>query len=168
MLYLSSLIIRGTTGSQQHDDDQHLSDDEGEGDDGPQYSFPDLDRQIRAVVDEYGAVFPKLNFSSPRVRCINYTRLSQLMCRKDAAWILPAGSPLKCSAPADVYILLKSSNFISHDLEPTTLFEGCTDAHHASAPIIELTLRKWFTIDPSRELRCFVRGGQLIGMFTSG
>jgi len=33
------------------------------------YSFPELDAQIRATIHEYdGAVFPKLNFSSPKVR----------------------------------------------------------------------------------------------------
>jgi hypothetical protein len=33
------------------------------------YAFPELDAQIRAVIEDYGgAVFPKLNFSSPKVR----------------------------------------------------------------------------------------------------
>lgn len=31
------------------------------------FSFPELDNEIRQAVSEYGAVFPKLNFSSPRV-----------------------------------------------------------------------------------------------------
>ena len=51
-----------------------LSDDEGGGeeeeeDEEPRkkFSFPELDQRIRSVVAEYGAVFPKLNFSSPRV-----------------------------------------------------------------------------------------------------
>lgn len=35
-----------------------------------QYSFPELDAKIRAVVKEYGGIFPKLNWTSPRVRCI--------------------------------------------------------------------------------------------------
>jgi hypothetical protein len=44
------------------------SDDyEAEDEERPRYAFPDLDKQIRSAVDEYGAVFPKLNFSSPRV-----------------------------------------------------------------------------------------------------
>lgn len=34
------------------------------------YSFPELDAKIREVVKEYGGVFPKLNWTSPRVRCI--------------------------------------------------------------------------------------------------
>ncbi len=53
-----------------------LSDDEKEDmsdeskDDGPvppDYHFPDLDKHIRGCIEEYGAVFPKLNFSSPKV-----------------------------------------------------------------------------------------------------
>lgn len=34
---------------------------------GEQFSFPQLDEQIRNVISKYGAVFPKLNFSSPKV-----------------------------------------------------------------------------------------------------
>lgn len=34
------------------------------------YSFPELDAKIREVVKEYGGVFPKLNWTSPRVRRI--------------------------------------------------------------------------------------------------
>ena len=51
---------------EDHDIDQ-VSDDE---DTSPskQYAFPELDAQIRAVINEYGAVFPKLNFSSPKAR----------------------------------------------------------------------------------------------------
>ena len=33
----------------------------------PKYHFPDLDKHIRGCIEEYGAVFPKLNFSSPKV-----------------------------------------------------------------------------------------------------
>jgi len=36
------------------------------------YSFPELDAKIRDVVKEYGGVFPKLNWTSPRVHCIPY------------------------------------------------------------------------------------------------
>ena len=51
---------------EDHDLDQ-VSDDE---DTSPskQYAFPELDARIRAVIKEYGAVFPKLNFSSPKAR----------------------------------------------------------------------------------------------------
>lgn len=54
-----------------------LSDDEDEvGDSSSQpgseygkerFAFPELDDKIRQAISEYEAVFPKLNFSSPRV-----------------------------------------------------------------------------------------------------
>jgi hypothetical protein len=54
-----------------------LSDDEDEVEDSAsepdseygreRFVFPELDKQIRQAISEYGAVFPKLNFSSPRV-----------------------------------------------------------------------------------------------------
>ncbi|GJE88268.1 D123 domain-containing protein [Phanerochaete sordida] len=130
-----------------------LSDDEkdDESDDEPRrtFAFPELDARIREAVKDYGAVFPKLNFSSPR----------------DAAWMLPAGSPMKCTSPADVYMLLKSSDFVLHDLDPAQLFEGC-DAEGGVLPEykLELVLRKWYPVDRSRELRCFVRRERLIGI----
>lgn len=49
-----------------------LSDQENEDEDEDEvgrkkYTFPELDAKIREAVSNYGAVFPKLNFSSPRV-----------------------------------------------------------------------------------------------------
>lgn len=95
-------------------------------------------------------MFPKLNFTSP----------------KDAAWVLPPSSPLKCTSPADVYLLLKSSDFIPHDLHASSVFEGCIDASSPTAPgyQLELVLRKWYSVDRSREFRCFVRDNVLIGI----
>jgi hypothetical protein len=51
-------------------EDQDLDQDSGDEATGPskQYAFPELDTRIRAVINEYGAVFPKLNFSSPKAR----------------------------------------------------------------------------------------------------
>ena len=85
---------------------------------------------------------------------------------QDASWLLPPSFPLKCISPADVYLLLKSSDFICHDLNPETVFEGChLEVGSQSLPPynLELVLRKWYPIDRSRELRCFVRGNILIG-----
>ncbi|EPT05118.1 hypothetical protein FOMPIDRAFT_1027341 [Fomitopsis schrenkii] len=110
------------------------------------FAFPELDAQIRAAVAQYGAVFPKLNFSSPR----------------DAAWMLPASSPLKCVSPADVYLLLKSSDFVQHDLSPDHVFDGCES--RPPSYDLELVLRKWYPVDRSRELRCFVRQERLLGV----
>ncbi|KAK0466977.1 D123-domain-containing protein [Desarmillaria tabescens] len=121
------------------------SDDEA-GEPEKRYSFPDLDAEIRQCIAEYGAVFPKLNFSSP----------------KDASWILPAGSPLKCTSPSDIYLLLKSSDSTNHDLSKDHVFEGCE--RHPESYGLELVLRKWYSIDRSRECRCFVRKNSLIGI----
>ncbi|KAK7048313.1 D123-domain-containing protein [Favolaschia claudopus] len=147
-----------------------LSDDEGEQDEfeeeeddndertSPrrrQFAFPELDSQIREIIKTHGAVFPKLNFSSP----------------KDASWILPQSSPCKCTSPADVYMLLKSSDFITHDLTAESVFSGCsttatTTTNTELEPLyqLELVLRKWYPVDRSRELRCFVRENALIGI----
>ncbi|KAJ7147470.1 D123-domain-containing protein [Mycena crocata] len=128
------------------DDEEADSDDEGE----PlrRFAFPELDLQIRNCIKTYGAVFPKLNFSSP----------------KDASWILPASSPLKCTSPADIYMLLKSSDFISHDLSVESVFDGCDYSGDGPPYELELVLRKWYPVDRSRELRCFVRQNTLLGI----
>ena len=102
-------------------------------------------------------------------------------------------------------MLLKSSDFVLHDLSADSVFEGCVDAKdakgdddggdgeegrdgrregresggddddddddarakdqkaYAYAYELELVLRKWFAIDPSREMRAFVRDGVLVG-----
>ncbi|CAL1695946.1 unnamed protein product [Somion occarium] len=115
------------------------------------FAFPELDGKIRRAISKYGAVFPKLNFSSPR----------------DAAWMLPASSPLRCTSPADVYLLLKSSDFVLHDIDPELVFQGVeTEGALSARPPyeLELVLRKWYSVDHSRELRCFVRREQLIAI----
>lgn len=75
--------------------------------------------------------------------------------------MLPASSPLKCMSPADVYLLLKSSDFVQHDLSPDHVFDGCES--RPSDYDLELVLRKWYPVDRSRELRCFVRQERLLG-----
>ncbi|KAG2065932.1 D123-domain-containing protein [Suillus decipiens] len=67
--------------------------------------------------------------------------------------------------PKDVCILLKFSDFITHDLSIDTVFEGCQcDTSNPPSYQLELVLRKWYPIDRSRELRCFVREDHLIGI----
>ena len=66
------------------------------------YSFPTLTDQIQSAITTLGGssgCMPKLNWSSP----------------KDASW-MNCGS-LKCTKVGDVYLLLKSSDFIGFDLE---------------------------------------------------
>ncbi|KAI0062934.1 D123-domain-containing protein [Artomyces pyxidatus] len=153
--YLEADGVHVPKGSEDVPVESTLPDENEEIDDcdeetGEDYAFPELDSQIRAAVKAYGAVFPKLNFSSP----------------KDASWLLPSSSPLKCTTPADVYLLLKSSDFITHDLSADSVFEGCTDAQTASSESyeLELVLRKWYAMDRSREMRCFVHDGALLGI----
>lgn len=55
----------------QDDDTDSEDDDENQSNDGeadtPRFSFPELTQQIRSAITSYGAVFPKLNWTSPRV-----------------------------------------------------------------------------------------------------
>jgi hypothetical protein len=97
--------------------------------------FGNLDAQITGAINALGgAVFPKLDWSSPR----------------DACWIALSNS-LKCTRPSDIYLLLKSSDFIAHDL-------GRRDTG------FRLVLRKWYDLHPAMEFRCVVVNGQLVGL----
>jgi hypothetical protein len=61
--------IRPRKSTLEDDHDHDCDSDDEDGSFAARYSFPELDAQIRATIDEYGgAVFPKLNFSSPKVR----------------------------------------------------------------------------------------------------
>lgn len=86
-------------------------------------------------------MFPKLNWSSP----------------KDAQWIA-FGNTLKCTSPSDIYLLLKSSDFIVHDLKYAYL-----DCNISIQRPFVLVLRKWIgdDIHPSLEFRCFVKDNNL-------
>ncbi|KAL2164100.1 hypothetical protein VTH06DRAFT_3314 [Thermothelomyces fergusii] len=90
------------------DDDDDVS--ESDSDDGeaapvrqpPDVRFPSLHAEITSAIAALGgAVAPKLNWSSP----------------KDATWISRHPNTMKCTSANDIYILLKSSSFISHDLD---------------------------------------------------
>ncbi|KAI6106820.1 D123-domain-containing protein [Pisolithus thermaeus] len=95
-----------------------------------------------------------------RIRFLNFSSL------KDASWVLPASSPLKCTTPGVIYLLLKSSDFITHDFSIETVFDGCrTD----NLPVyeLELILRKWYPVDRSCEVGCFVRNETLLILTTA-
>ena len=109
--------------------------------------FPSLEKDIKnAIKDLGGFVFPKLNWSAPR----------------DACWISSNGT-LKCENFKDICLLLKSSDFIAHDL--TKAFEYCEDSTD-SLPHddFELVLRKWIDISPAMEFRCFVKKNKIIAI----
>jgi len=115
----------------------------------PLPSFPDLEQQIWNTIDEFdGAVFPKLNWSSPR----------------DAIWI-SATNTLKCNSPSDIFLLLKSSDFIAHDLDHA--FDDChydNQSRRRRPNVFELVLKKWYDVAPSMEFRCFVKDEELVAI----
>ncbi|KJE94530.1 hypothetical protein CAOG_05163 [Capsaspora owczarzaki ATCC 30864] len=109
-------------------------------------NFPELEAAIKAAIATLGPVFPKLNWSAPQ----------------DASWIIPGGT-IKCVSADEVFLLLKSSDFIVHDLCHS--FDECSDLHDEpdSVPMF-LALRRWHDLLRSMEFRCFVRNRQLIAI----
>jgi hypothetical protein len=77
---------------------------------------------------------------------------------------------MECRLPSDIYLLLKSSDFVTHDLEHA--YDDCVDDQDPSDDIPQtmsdipyyLILRKFFQINPSVEFRCFVRNRKLIAL----
>lgn len=149
------------------------SDTEGEGEDeedeedeatDPSQAWLDIHHKIKSIISELdGSVMPKLNWSAP----------------KDATWISATNS-MACTTPNDVYLLLKSSDFITHDLEQ--VFDDCEDESEdgiksgdedeessvdedLSKIPYHLVLRKTVpAFNPALEIRCFVRSRHLLCM----
>ena len=112
-------------------------------------SFPEFEITVKNKIKSCGGrVFPKLNWSSPQ----------------DATWI-SFDKSLKCTCPSDIYLLLKSSEFITHDL--TQPFCKCEDYNEDSEDIkvkYHLVLRQWQDLNPASEFRCYVRNNQLVAI----
>jgi hypothetical protein len=117
----------------------------------PSVSFPEIHQQVKDTINELGGlVAPKLNWSAP----------------KDATWISMTKNSMECATANDIYLLLKSSDFITHDLEHA--FDDTdpkTDSEITNGDInYVLVLRKWFKVNPSCEFRCFVRERRVVGI----
>lgn len=143
------------------------TDDENEEDGGstnPSEAWLDIHEKIKFTISELGgSVMPKLNWSAP----------------KDATWISATNS-MACTTPNDIYLLLKSSDFITHDLEQ--VFDDCEDESedesesvdedeesavdgHLSEIPYHLILRKTIpAFNPALEIRCFARSRNLLCM----
>jgi D123 len=67
-----------------------------------------------------------------------------------------------CSSASDVYLLLKFSDFITHDLDHA--FDGTVDEGPAPAVRYHLVLRKALNLNPALEFRCFVRNKVLLAI----
>ncbi|OAL55428.1 D123-domain-containing protein [Pyrenochaeta sp. DS3sAY3a] len=114
----------------------------------PSANWRDTHDSIERTIEELGGkVAPKLNWSAP----------------KDATWIA-ATNNMECRTPNDIYLLLKSSDFVTHDLAHA--FDDTADETTTPHPEIpyHLVLRKWITLNPSVEFRCFVRDRRLIAL----
>lgn len=170
------------------DDDKSDNNSDEEDEEVKQYNFPELTQQIQAALQSLSSstttinnnnsnntniitgCIPKLNWSSP----------------KDATWI-NCGT-LQCKTPGDVYLLLKSSEFIMFDLEKVW-FDLDTDEKEEEEEVevkgdddvekdnsnnnsppppsnfeYELVLRKWCNLHPSMEFRCFIYNHELIAI----
>ena len=152
----SGIFISSSTSDT--DDDEENSD--------PSLDWPDVHASIISTIVELdGSVVPKLNWSAP----------------KDATWIAATNS-MECQTPNDIYLLLKSSDFITHDLEQA--FDGCSEDVEDTPPLqlsssssqqpesikskgpsipYYLVLRKTIpALITSLEFRCFVRRRRLL------
>jgi len=131
-------------------DNDSESDNEDEDDEDVSAAWSEVHTTIRNTIAELGGnVVPKLNWSAP----------------KDATWM--NANTMACRTPNDIYLLLKSSDFVSHDLEHA--FDDCTNSSESSMTKNEipyvLALRKTIEkISPSLEFRCFVRGRRLLAI----
>ncbi|KAF2183801.1 cell division cycle protein-like protein [Zopfia rhizophila CBS 207.26] len=131
-------IFSGADGDGEDDDEENFD---------PSIHWRDMHEEIKQVIDELGGkVAPKLNWSAP----------------KDATWIAATNS-MECRTPNDIYLLLKSSDFVTHDLQ-----HAFDDTDDVAGPTPEIpyyvVLRKWITLNPSVEFRCFVRNRKLIAL----
>eukprot|EP00439_Symbiodinium_sp_Y106_P032313 s6575_g3.t2 len=108
------------------------------------FDFPELEDSVRSAISRLnGQVLPKLNWSAP----------------KDAHWI--HGS-LKCTTPAEVFTLLKASDFVSHDL--CHAFDHCGPSARRRPDDFTLVLRRWHSLHDSSEFRAFVKDTDLLAI----
>ena len=129
----------------RNDDDSGYDDPDSEDEPDAAEHWRELHDKITSTIAELGGkVVPKLNWSAP----------------KDATWIATTND-MECRTANDVYLLLKSSDFITHDLEQA--FDGCQGSEGLYVPY-HLVLRKSFNINPALEFRCFVRNRRLIAI----
>lgn len=111
-------------------------------------AFADVHETIKDTIKELGgSVVPKLNWSAP----------------KDALHMALSKNSMECKSANDIYLLLKSSIFITHDLEHA--FDDCIESSMSYGNIpYSLVLRPFFKINTAFEFRCFVRDRTLVGI----
>lgn len=113
-----------------------------------------LSNEFLDYLQQDGIIVPKMDTFSELLKMDTYRQeLGNYVfiklnwsCPKDAKWI---NGSLKCISVEEMILLLKSSDFISHDLQA-----------RSSHPMY-LSLRKWKSIRESMEFRCFVKNKQM-------
>lgn len=114
----------------------------------PLSEFPEFHSKIKAAIHNLGSVAPKLNWS----------------CPQDATWMM-MNNTMQCKSAAELYLLLKSSDYVNHDLGHA--FECVTEGSGKEGQDnieYELVLRKWAEMNPAMEFRCFVRDRRLVAI----
>uniref|UniRef100_A0A8C3AIL9 Translation initiation factor eIF2 assembly protein n=1 Tax=Cyclopterus lumpus TaxID=8103 RepID=A0A8C3AIL9_CYCLU len=140
-----TLVVSGSDHNTQQTHTNNSDSDAEEDVQAPE--FPEFTSKVLEAINALGGrVFPKLNWSAPR----------------DANWIA-LNSSLQCDSLSDIFLLFKSSDFITHDL--TQPFLVCSD-QDSPDPVVnyELVLRKWSELIPGGEFRCFVKENKLIAI----
>jgi hypothetical protein len=142
---VSSFLPSDTNGDWSSDEEDEADADQNSSVD---IHFPQLNQQIQNALDALGSCIPKLNWSAP----------------KDVTWLNE--STMKCSTVGDVYLLLKSSDFILHDLEHalSNVADDSEKGDEIETFKYELILRKWSNLHASMEFRCFVSSHALVGI----
>lgn len=114
----------------------------------PKSVFPEVDDFINSCFDKNNnKLTPRLNWSAP----------------KDAVWILPYNNTMLTYTSDDIYLLLKSSNYIMHDL--LYPYDEVKDSREKGDVSHDLILREWIeNFNPSLEFRVFVMKGKIIGI----
>ncbi|TIB68603.1 hypothetical protein E3P77_00973 [Wallemia ichthyophaga] len=108
-------------------------------------TFPEISNEIRATIEKCGTVIPKLNWSTPI----------------DSRWINPTNT-ISCTTLDEVYMLLKSSDFIAGELAGQA-FEECVDGPPIEIEW-ELALKQHIEISRNQEFRVFVRDNRIVGI----
>uniref|UniRef100_A0A8C7DF44 Translation initiation factor eIF2 assembly protein n=1 Tax=Oncorhynchus kisutch TaxID=8019 RepID=A0A8C7DF44_ONCKI len=139
-----TLVVSGGDNNNQQNQTNN-SDSEEEDVQAPE--FPEFNSKVLEAINTLGGcVFPKLNWSAPR----------------DANWIA-LNSSLQCQSLSDIFLLFKSSDFITHDLTQPFLHSSDEDSPNPAINY-ELVLRKWSELLPGGEFRCFIKENKLIGI----
>ncbi|XBW35961.1 hypothetical protein QEN19_001534 [Hanseniaspora menglaensis] len=113
----------------------------------PAIDFFEVNNFISNSFKKSEKLTPRFNWSAP----------------KDSVWILPYNNTMLTYTNEDVYLLLKGSNYIMHDL--IYPYENVKGAENGDVNNHSLILREWIDdINPSMEFRCFIKNGLIVGI----